>query len=259
MADPDTSLYDLLGCLPSDEWEAIHAAYKIARSKHHPDKGGDEELFKQIQDAYNLLSDRALRKAYDAGEIGPDGKPAKKSEEDEILDVARQGLMQMLSQLLEIDKPIFETLLQAIAKHDQDANALIAKLRRDRNKLETRLKHSIKFKGGKEDLLGIIAKQKIDAWTKQIAGCERSLKIFAEGRKMALALQKQYEEVGERPEIIRGVQMFQFDQNFDPEELHPKIAKALGEMRDYPGQPDPKDQGCSGYRSPYGPQSGRKR
>lgn len=200
MAERDTTLYDLLGVLPSDPWETIHHAFRKLRSELHPDKGGDEELFKQLVFAYELLTDRAKRKAYDAGEIGPDGKPAKKSEEEEIKDVARQGLMQMLSQILEIDKPLFRTLLQAIDKHDQDAHQLIAQIKGSKAALERRMKNSIVFKGGGEDLLTTLATQKIDAWTKQIAGCERSLKIFAEGRRMALELQKRYEEV--RPQDL---------------------------------------------------------
>ena len=33
--------------------------------KHHPDRGGDEEKFKEINAAYEVLSDENKRKTYD--------------------------------------------------------------------------------------------------------------------------------------------------------------------------------------------------
>ncbi len=40
------------------------AFYKLA-SKHHPDKGGDESKFKEVNEAYQILSDEKKRKEYD--------------------------------------------------------------------------------------------------------------------------------------------------------------------------------------------------
>ena len=39
------------------------AFLKLART-HHPDKGGDPEKFKEIQKAYEILSDKEKREAY---------------------------------------------------------------------------------------------------------------------------------------------------------------------------------------------------
>ncbi|KAI5124010.1 hypothetical protein M0805_003842 [Coniferiporia weirii] len=67
----ETKFYDLLEC-PVDATEAdIKRAYRKKALKLHPDKGGDPELFKEVTDAYNVLSDQSKRMAYDArGEAG---------------------------------------------------------------------------------------------------------------------------------------------------------------------------------------------
>jgi curved DNA-binding protein CbpA len=45
--------------------EAIKQRYRTLAQIHHPDKGGDEELFKRIKLAYEILSDPIRRKQYD--------------------------------------------------------------------------------------------------------------------------------------------------------------------------------------------------
>ena len=45
--------------------ETIRQRYRTLAQMHHPDKGGDEELFKRIKLAYEILSDPIRRKQYD--------------------------------------------------------------------------------------------------------------------------------------------------------------------------------------------------
>ena len=45
--------------------ETIKQRYRTLAQMHHPDKGGDEELFKHIKLAYEILSDPVRRKQYD--------------------------------------------------------------------------------------------------------------------------------------------------------------------------------------------------
>ena len=45
--------------------EIKKAFHKLAR-KYHPDKGGDEEKFKEITEAYSILSDEKKRREYDS-------------------------------------------------------------------------------------------------------------------------------------------------------------------------------------------------
>ena len=44
----------------------IRRAYRNLASKQHPDKGGDVEAFRSLQQAYEVLSDGGKRREYDA-------------------------------------------------------------------------------------------------------------------------------------------------------------------------------------------------
>lgn len=63
-------LYEILGIAKDATPKEIKRAYKDKAKRHHPDKGGDEEVFKKIQQAYDVLSDPLSRKMYDTtGEV----------------------------------------------------------------------------------------------------------------------------------------------------------------------------------------------
>lgn len=67
------NLYEILD-VPKDASESdIKKAYRKKAQTSHPDKdGGDEELFKAVQKAYEILSDANKRKHYD--ETGEESK-----------------------------------------------------------------------------------------------------------------------------------------------------------------------------------------
>ncbi len=71
--------YKILGVSKDADQEEIKKAFRKLAHKHHPDKGGDEEEFKKINEAYRVLSDEKKRKQYDrfgkagAGKSGFDG------------------------------------------------------------------------------------------------------------------------------------------------------------------------------------------
>jgi curved DNA-binding protein CbpA len=58
------TLYDVLGLNKTATKEEIKKAYRNLSKQHHPDVGGDEEVFKKISHAYNILSDDDKRKNY---------------------------------------------------------------------------------------------------------------------------------------------------------------------------------------------------
>lgn len=57
--------YQTLGVDKTANAADIKKAYRKLASKHHPDKGGDAEEFKRIQQAYDVLSDQQRRAHYD--------------------------------------------------------------------------------------------------------------------------------------------------------------------------------------------------
>ena len=67
-------MYEALGLSRDATQDDIKKAYRKLAMKNHPDKGGDPEAFKVVQNAYDVLSDPAKRRNYD--QYGnPDGPP----------------------------------------------------------------------------------------------------------------------------------------------------------------------------------------
>ena len=62
----ETNLYKVLGVERSSDKDEIRKAYKKLSMKYHPDKGGNEEDFKAISRASDVLSDDRKRQIYDA-------------------------------------------------------------------------------------------------------------------------------------------------------------------------------------------------
>jgi hypothetical protein len=62
-----TDLYEVLGLDESASFGEIKRAYRKLSVKHHPDKGGSVEKFKELSAAYQVLSDGEKRALYDVG------------------------------------------------------------------------------------------------------------------------------------------------------------------------------------------------
>ena len=59
--------YSTLGVNRNATEDDIKKAYRKMAMKHHPDRGGDEQAFKQISEAYEILSDPQKKQMVDMG------------------------------------------------------------------------------------------------------------------------------------------------------------------------------------------------
>jgi molecular chaperone DnaJ len=73
--------YDILGVNKKATADEIKKAFRKQARKHHPDAGGSEEKFKELNEAYEVLSDTEKRSQYDqfgqyfGGNMPPGGGP----------------------------------------------------------------------------------------------------------------------------------------------------------------------------------------
>lgn len=63
--DSHKDYYGVLGVDKHASRREIEREYKRQAAKHHPDRGGSEERMKSLNEAYSVLKDVALRRAYD--------------------------------------------------------------------------------------------------------------------------------------------------------------------------------------------------
>jgi len=67
--------YAILGAAEDASQYEIERFYKRLAIRHHPDRGGDAECMKAINEAYQVLGNEAARRAYDASRNRTDETP----------------------------------------------------------------------------------------------------------------------------------------------------------------------------------------
>lgn len=61
--------YDILGAHESDSRRELERLYKRLAARRHPDKGGNEEEMKSLNEAYRVLRNEETRRLYDAERV----------------------------------------------------------------------------------------------------------------------------------------------------------------------------------------------
>ncbi|MDT7778500.1 MAG: DnaJ subfamily er 3 [Acidobacteriota bacterium] len=64
---PEKDYYAILGAGEELPREEIERCYKRLAQRHHPDRGGDEDEMKAVNEAWRILGNADSRRAYDAG------------------------------------------------------------------------------------------------------------------------------------------------------------------------------------------------
>lgn len=99
-------LYQILGLLPNCSFEEIKQQFRTLARIHHPDLGGDEEEFKKIRFAYEVLNDAASRAEYD--------KSGTVKKSDDIRNLAKENLVVIFFNLLPQIDPNQHNILEII-------------------------------------------------------------------------------------------------------------------------------------------------
>jgi DnaJ domain len=67
--DSNKDYYDVLGVSKDASRAEIDRQYRREAHKHHPDRGGNEERMKALNEAYRVLKDTESRKTYDFSRV----------------------------------------------------------------------------------------------------------------------------------------------------------------------------------------------
>ena len=169
----NNNLYDDLGLLPDCTPAEIKQQYRLLAHQHHPDRGGDEEKFKRIKFAYEILSDPVKRAHYDSTGENYD----QVNVDNEVIT----RLSNMISQFTQQINPDFDDLIVTMKVDVQQAqhqthNAII-QCNAMIHKLNT-IAQKIKMKKEGENLLRSFVEEKIKHHYNELASHQMTLIIY---------------------------------------------------------------------------------
>ena len=103
------NFYTILGVNENATQDEIKKAYRKLAVEHHPDKGGSEETFKKISEAYDTLGDQNKRTQYDNGRRNPFGNMGGSSFEDMFGSFYSQRKRTVPDKIIEVEVGTLES------------------------------------------------------------------------------------------------------------------------------------------------------
>lgn len=176
------NLYKILNIKENASADKIKKAYFKLAQKFHPDKGGDPEMFKQINTAYKILMDEDKRLRYDAGESLDSLTQSVSQHEQLILSM----LAQVFCQTIGGSDPEHHDIIAGMRNHLRQASSNmlpqnIINMKGQMRKYEIVLK-KVKSKKANNFLIDIASSQ-IENFKKQIASAEKEMKLAEDALK----------------------------------------------------------------------------
>lgn len=163
-------LYDTLGVEKEASIFEIKMAYRKLAKIHHPDSGGDEEEFKKISEAYEVLSSPEKRKRYDeTGEYGND-KPF----ESMFMSFVSEVVIPIIEKGMSVDCDLMGKIESVVEDVSDTGASKLKECHKYKGKIEeaiTRLKH----KGEGEDMVSQVMTKEVEKWSERIAHIESEL------------------------------------------------------------------------------------
>ena len=137
--------YKILGIKETATDKEIKKAWRDLQKKNHPDTGGDKDKFHEIQQAYELLSDRSLRIGYELFDGRYDKEALTK-----LLDQFKKDVFNHLYDCIKGNIDIFKLLedcyLRNIANEQEQisaANLYIKAYKKALNRIDSNLSENI--------------------------------------------------------------------------------------------------------------------
>lgn len=175
------NLYDELGVSSDASDEEIKQRYRELAHEHHPDKGGDEEVFKRIKNAYEVLSDPIRRKEYDIT-----GNVDISIRNDAIENIKRM-IAQIVPNISDTDN-LIDILNNEIINAKNSVNVDIQNCKRFLSHLQT-VNLKINVKNDRQNLLSDVLQTQIEQRNTDIVTFNRRLEIC----DLMLEILKDYE------------------------------------------------------------------
>ena len=163
--------------------EEIKQRYRTLAQMHHPDKGGDEEMFKRIKLAYEILSDPVRRKQYDIT-----GETTTTNAKDEAISNIIQIILHVV--------PSFNADEEDLIKIAEDeTRAMLDMVNKDIVNTESQIKNfekvlkKLRIKNNSENVLESIILKQIQIRKKDLLTFHRNVKVCM----LMLEILKDYE------------------------------------------------------------------
>ena len=184
-------LYDALDLSSDCSQEDIKKQYRKMAKKHHPDHGGDEEKFKNIQLAYDTLSDPEKRKEYDET-----GRFNHQQDSRSVVITELANLLNHYLQNLDPEEDLIMTMKADITEAIKGCKLGITNANYQITRLEKIKKRIGTHKN--ENLLAKFVESHIDRYKNSLPGFDKKIEIFEE---MSTMLEDYFYGTGDDKEL----------------------------------------------------------